>query len=493
MQEVVNFYPHKYEASHSVEQAREMPTGSFVSIAGRVMSIRPHGKTSFVDVYDEGTKIQLCFRADEVSERKYMFFKEHVRRGDIIGVQGTIFKTKTGEQTIDVGDFQILCKALYQLPNHWYGLKDVEVRYRNRHLDLLLNQDVRRRFELRSRIIADMRKYMDASGFREFETPIIQPVYGGADAKPFTTHVNALSEDWFLQIAPELYLKRLVIGGFNKVYTITKNFRNEDIDSSHNPEFTMMEAYEVNADYNDMMKLTQELITHINWKILRTQEFNFKGRKINFTPPWKKLTMYDSLEEYAGLKVEETTDEEIKSILAEYSDEKIQRLLSNYNRGLALAKLFDLLVQPKLVQPTFIIDYPKETTSLCKLHRRDPELIERFELFVDGMELANAYTELNDAHLQEKFFLEQLARKNQGYEEAHPFDEEFLEALKYGMPPTGGLGIGIDRLIMILTGAESIKEVILWPMLRRGAEKSKMNGIPIESIPKSVEAIQKQR
>jgi lysyl-tRNA synthetase class 2 len=323
---------------------------------------------------------------------------------------------------------------------------------------------------------------LDGCGFNEFETPIIQPLYGGADAKPFMTYVNALDEKWYLQISPELYDKRLIIAGFNKVYTITKNFRNEDIDSTHNPEFTMLELYEVNSDYNDMINLTQKLVTFICWKVFRTQEFKFNGHTINFTAPWKKLTMYESLEEYAGLKIEDISDDEIKNILMGYKEPKIQRLISNYNRGIAIAKLFDLLVQPKIIQPTFITDYPKETTSLCKAHRSNPDLIERFELFVGGMELANAYTELNDPILQEKLFLEQVERKNQGDDEAHPFDSDFIEALKYGMPPTGGLGIGIDRLVMILTGADSIKEVILWPMLRRLNAKNETTDIAVEPI-----------
>lgn len=468
--ENINFYPHKFEVTHSVENANKAPIGDQVSISGRVISIRPHGKISFIDITDEGNRIQLYFKAGIIGMDEYMLFKNNVTKGDFIGINGTIFKTKTGEQTVNVEKFQILCKAVYPLPSHWYGIKDIEYRYRNRHLDLIINPEVRTTFENRSRIIKEIRNHLDSKEFNEFETPIIQPVYGGADARPFTSYVNDLDEQRYLQISPELYLKRLVIGGFNKVYTITKNFRNESIDSHHNPEFTMMEVYEAYADYTDMMRFIQTLVTDVNNKLFATQVFEFRGQQIDFTPPWDEITMYESLQKYAGLNVEETSDDEIKSMLSQFNDGKVHILLNNYNRGLAIARLFDLLVEPKLIQPTFITDYPKETTSLCKGHRNNPDLIERFELFVCGMELANAYTELNDPHIQEELFLNQLERKKQGDDEAHPFDGDFIEALKYGMPPTGGLGIGIDRLVMIQTGSDSIKDVLLWPMLRQTDE-----------------------
>lgn len=458
-----NFYPHKYEISHTINETHKLPIGESVSIAGRVFSIRTHGKAAFMDLFGEDKNIQLYFKQDNVGKEGFEFFKENVRRGDFIGIEGSIFKTRTGEQTVNVQNFQIICKALNQLPDSWNGIRDVEYRYRNRHLDLLLNPTVRTRFEQRSMIVKEIRSYLDKNGFLEVETPIIQPTYGGANARPFLTHINALNEERYLQISPELYLKRLTIGGLDRIFSICRNFRNEDVDTTHNPEFTMMELYWAYADYTDVMQITEELIGHVALTVFEDYEFDFRGKRINFEPAWKKITMYDALEEYADLRVDEMIDEEIKDVLVENGIE----MQDNYNRGLAIAELFDLFVQPKLIQPTFVTDYPKETTPLCKLHRENPELIERFELFVAGMELANAYTELNDPQLQESFFLEQLKMREQGDEEAHLFDEEFLESLKYGMPPTGGLGIGIDRLVMILTGAESIKEVILFPMLRR--------------------------
>lgn len=474
-------YPHKYEGAKSIKNILDNTIGTSARCQGRIYSIRDQKKISFADIYDDAKKIQLSFSEEQLGE-KYQQFKHDLGKGDIIGVTGTLYDTKSGERTINIENYTLLAKAIIPFRNNWKGLTDVEVRYRNRHEDLLVNLDVRERLKLRSQIIAAIRRAMEACGFDEFETPILQPLYGGADAKPFMTYVNDLDESWYLQISPELYLKRLIIGGYTKVYTITKNFRNESIDSTHNPEFTMMELYQVNADYNDMMVLIEKLISFVNWKIFKTQEFEFKGQKINFALPWKRITMFDSLNEYAGIKIEEKSDEEIKELLSKYGEDKVQRLISNYNRGLAIAKLFDLLVQPKIIDPTFITDYPKETTSLCKAHRNNPDLIERFELFVGGMELANAYSELNDPILQENLFNEQVERKNQGDDEAHPFDRDFIEALKYGMPPTGGLGIGIDRLVMILTGADSIKEVIFWPMLRRENVKYETTDVIVESI-----------
>ncbi|MEM4221973.1 MAG: lysine--tRNA ligase [archaeon] len=469
-----NFYPHKYDATHTVEQVIELPEGTEVSVLGRVMALRYHGKMSFADLVAQGKKIQVSFRVDDLGEEKYKYFKNIVRRGDIIGVSGVIYRTHLGEKTIQVKEFKMLSKAHLSLPDTWYGLSDVEVRFRKRYLDIILNPEVRERFLKRSLYLSAVRDYLRAKGFLEFETPVLQPVYGGAEAKPFITHVNSLNEDWYLQISPELYLKRLIIAGYDKVFTICKNFRNEDIDVTHNPEFTMLELYEVNADYNDMRVLLEDLVCSVAQEIFNTLDFEFLGNKISFKKPWKVITMYDSLKEYAGLDVRKMSDEEIREILSQNAEKepKFKFLLERYNRGLAIAKIFDVFVQPKLIQPTFVIDYPRETTPLCKVHRGGhPELIERFEAFVCGMEIANSYSELNDPEVQEKLFKEQLERKLQGEEEIHPYDEDFLEALKYGMPPTGGLGVGLDRLFMIFCGVNSIKEVLIWPMMKKKEKK----------------------
>jgi len=474
-------YPHKYSITHTLSQIVRENSGhitytGFIRTAGRVMSIRKHGKSTFIDLFDQGKRLQAYFKADILGNR-YKIFLKHVRRGDIIGVEGKLFRTRVGELTILVRDYEILCKALYSPPSQWYGFKDVEERYRRRYLDLLLNKKVRRIFILRSKIISEIRKFLEEKGFIEVETPTLQPVYGGAAAKPFKTYVNALDEEWYLRISPELYLKRLVVGGLNKVFEICKNFRNEDIDAKHNPEFTKIEIYEAYADYNDMMKLTEEMISTVAQKVLgntkmkypikikRNNEVETREVEIVFSPPWKRMTMFEAIKTYSPehFDVEDMSDKEIKEELEKLGLE----IPGGYNRGLAIAKLFEEYCEEHLIQPTFILDYPKETTPLSKPHRKNPSLIERFEGYIAGMEIANAYTELNDPVLQDELFREQLERKRRGDIEAHEYDYDFVEALRYGMPPTGGLGIGIDRLIMIFVGATSIKEVILFPMLRR--------------------------
>lgn len=440
-----------------------------VSTVGRVAAIRRHGGTTFIDIQDEASSLQCQIRVDVVGEEKYRFFREYVERGDFVGVYGGMFHTRMGELTLQIEEFTILAKALYDIPRSWFGVKNVETRYRQRYLDLLLNPGVRELFVTRSRIIGEVREFFISRGFLEVETPIIQESYGGASARPFTTHVNSLDETRYLQISPELYLKRLVVGGLNRVFTVTKNFRNEEIDVTHNPEFTMLEAYEAYADYNDVMALTEELFTTLaseTWGSLRGE---YDGEEMNLDPPWRRMTMYEALDELAGLSVKEMSDGEIQNTLRESDPDNYHSLMSKgvYNRGLFVAQLFDRSCQHRLIQPTFITDYPKETVPLSKLHRRDPDLIERFELFISGMEMANAYTELNDPALQELLFQEETERGRKGDAEVHPNDADYVEALRYGMPPTGGLGVGIDRLVMLLTGQTSIKEVILFPMMRR--------------------------
>ena len=465
----VDPYPHVFRLTHTIEQILSTVESSGlpeepIATAGRIYAIRPHGGTTFLDIKDDGNKIQCQLRRDKLGLSPYNHFKEYVERGDIIGVSGPLFYTKRGELTLQTEKAAMLCKVLYDLPRTWFGLKDVETRYRQRHFDLLLNEEVRTLFITRSKIISTIRGYFDRNGFLEVETPVIQPSYGGANAKAFRTHINALDENWYLQISPELYLKRLVIGGYNKVYTICKNFRNESIDVRHNPEFSMLEAYQAYADYTDMMKLIEDLISTTASKILESPKIDLNGTEIDLTPPWQVMTMYEALDRLAGLKIKQMDDTEIQSILHQADLE----VPGGYNRGLAIAKVFEHYCEDHLTQPTFITDYPKETVPLCKTHRSAPELIERFELYIYRMEMANAYTELNDPIIQEQLFKQEAERRDLGDEQAHPYDADFVEALRYGMPPTGGLGIGIDRLVMILTGEASIKEVILFPMMKTG-------------------------
>jgi len=424
---------------------------------------------TFVDIHDDDVKLQCQFRADVVGEERYEDFRRYVERGDFLEVSGGFFHTRMGELTLRVEGWSIISKALLDLPGSWYGLRNVETRYRQRYLDLLLNTDVRDLFRTRSAIVSGVREFLVGRGFVEVETPVIQESYGGATARPFTTHVNYLDETRYLQISPELYLKRLIVGGLNRVFTVCKNFRNEEIDVTHNPEFTMMECYQAYADYNNIMELTEGIFTEVAMRLHGFLEIDYDGAVIDLTPPWRRLTMYDALREIADIDVRSLDDDEIAETLRVCDPDNYKKLMARggFSRGLFIAQLFDHHCQSRLVQPTFVIDYPRETVPLCKLHREDPSLIERFELFVSGMEMANAYTELNDPELQSRLFREEAERARRGATEVHPYDEDFVEAMRYGMPPTGGLGVGMDRLVMLLTGNTSIKETILFPMMRR--------------------------
>ena len=470
----VNPYPHKFEFTHTIAQIRELAKNYPVShdpfyrgirTVGRVANIRRHGKASFVDIFDEGERLQLYLRVNELGER-FEEFHRFIDRGDIIGVEGDLFYTLKGELTLLVRNYELLSKALLEPPD--WSKYTTEWRYTHRYLDLLYNSEARRVIQTRFRVIQAIREFLNSRGFLEVETPVLQPVYGGALAKPFKTHVNALDEDWYLRISLELYLKRFIVGGFDKVYEIGKVFRNEDIDVHHNPEFTMLELYWAYADYNDVMKLTEEMISQVAVKVLGSSTVKYpigEGRyvEINLTAPFKRVTMYEALSSELGRDVEKMSDEELRRLMDE---NRLMPRGGQYVRGFMIEKLFDKLVAPKLIQPTFVTDYPQETTPLCKPHRSKPGLIERFELYIAGLELANAYTELNDPVLQHKFFEEETERFKRGDEEAHPYDYDFVMALSYGMPPTGGLGVGIDRLVMVLIGQYSIKEVIPFPMVK---------------------------
>lgn len=454
-------YPHTYRRTNKIAEIKEKyGTDAVYRVGGRVTGLRYMGKMAFFDVRDETEKIQVAFRKDALGE-KYDILR-FIDRGDIIGVEGPLFKTKAGELTIDVKDWKLLCKSLVPPPDKWHGVKDPEIIYGKRHLFWSANPQERDVIKKRAKAIKSMRDFLDKEGFIEVETPILQPVYGGAVAAPFKTHCNAKDMDMFLQISPELYLKRFLIGDFEKVYTITKNFRNEDMDTTHNPEFTMMEAYAAYDDYNDVMDRTERMVAYISQEVLGTTKIKYRDKDIDLTPPWTRITMYDAIKKYSGVDVVRLNDEELKSLL----EERNLQLDGGFNRGLAIEKIFDSCAEPNLIQPTFVTDYPKETIPLCKPHRKDPALIERFEGFINAMEIANAYTELNDAQLQEENFKEQEERRKAGDKEAHPMDMDFVEALKSGMPPTGGLGVGVDRLIMLLLNKESIRDIIPFPMTK---------------------------
>lgn len=430
------------------------------SVMGRIMTLRDMGKAAFAHIQDQEGQIQIYFREDNL--KNYEVFKL-LDIGDIIGVKGFVFKTKKGEITIHAEEFTLLSKSLRPLPEKFHGLQDSEIRFRQRYVDLIANPEVKKIFFTRSKITSAIREFLDTKGFIEVEIPVLQPVYGGASAKPFKTHINAWNLDLFLSISPELYLKRLIVGGYEKVYTICKNFRNEGVDKTHNPEFTMMECYWSGVDYNDMMILTEDLYEFVCIKILGTTEIEYQGTKISFKKPWKRITMYDALKEYANIDVEKLSNNEIYDLLDQHG---VEYNLDLTSRGLAISLLFEELCEKHLIQPTFITDHPKETSPLCKLKRGNPDLIERFEPYINTWELGNAYSELTDPIMQRKLFEEQAERGHGGDEEAQQMDEDFIRSMEYGLPPTGGLGLGIDRIVILLTNASSIREVIFFPTMR---------------------------
>jgi len=452
-------YPPRAKRREMITKARAKLDKN-VSVAGRIMAWRAHGGAVFADLADYSGKIQLFFSRSDIGKKDFNVLNL-LDIGDFLSVQGKVFKTKRGEITIAVTSFQVLAKALRPLPNKWAGLRSIELRCRKRYLDLIVNSQSKRTFLLRTKIVSALRKVLDSKGFVEVETPTLQPVYGGASAQPFVTHHNALNADLYLKISDELYLKRLIIGGLDKVYEIDHNFRNEGVDKLHNPEFTLMECYWAYADYNDVMNLTEEIYSKIAKEVLGTTKIVYDGKKIDLKSPWRRLTMYAAVKKYLGWDPKTISDKDLKEKLAE----KKLKIPGGFNRGLAIAALFED-VESYLIQPTFITDFPKETTSLCKLKPDNPELIERFEPYIAGFEIGNAYSELNDPILQRQFFRDQVKAKEAGDKEAMPMDEDFLEALEYGMPPTGGLGLAVDRMVMLLTGQKNIRDVILFPTLR---------------------------
>lgn len=433
-----------------------------VTIAGRVMTKRGKGKAGFAHIQDIQGQIQIYVRKDTVGEDAYEVFKT-LDMGDIVGVKGRMFKTKVGELSVKATELELLSKSLRPLPEKYHGLKDIEQRYRQRYLDLITNPDSRETFVLRSKIIQSMRHYLDDHGFLEVETPMMHSIPGGAAARPFETHHNALDIPLYMRIAIELHLKRLVVGGMEKVYEIGRVFRNEGVSTRHNPEFTMIELYEAYADYNDIMELTENLIAHIAKEVHGTTKLQYGEAEVDLTPRWKRLHMADAVQEYVGVDFwQEMTDEEARALAKEHGVE----ITEHMTYGHVLNEFFEQKIEDKLVQPTFIYGHPVEISPLAKKNEEDPRFTDRFELFIVGREHANAFSELNDPIDQRERFEAQVAERESGNEEAHLMDEDFLEALEYGMPPTGGLGIGVDRLVMLLTNSASIRDVLLFPQMR---------------------------
>lgn len=461
----VDPYGQRFERTHQLQDVAdtfEKCEGQTVAVAGRLMAIRGHGKASFADLRDMSGRLQIYVKLDVVGERQYEIWNL-LDLGDVIGCRGTVFRTRRGEISIQAKEITVLAKCLHPLPEKWHGLKDVDLRYRQRYLDLIVNPEVREAFLIRSRVVREMRNYLDASGFIEVETPAMNAIAGGAAARPFITHHNALDLKLYLRIATELHLKRLVVGGFEKVYEIGRIFRNEGISTKHNPEFTSVEIYRAYADYEDMMRLTEEMISHISLKVLGTTVVEYQGQTIDLTPPWPRLKLYDALRRYAGVDLEDIGSDEKARAVAESLGVAVP---PGATKGMVMDEIFSALVEPKLSGPVFLLDYPIEISPLAKRIPDQPGLTYRFEAFIAGREIANAFSELNDPLDQRRRFEAQMKEKAKGNEEAHDLDEDYLHALEFGLPPTGGLGIGIDRLCMLFARADSIRDVILFPLMK---------------------------
>ncbi|MCR2823406.1 lysine--tRNA ligase [Lederbergia panacisoli] len=463
----------RFERTHDTREIKELydhlskeeldEKSVAVTIAGRVMTKRGKGKAGFAHIQDLPGQIQIYVRQDGVGEEQYSLFNT-VDLGDLVGVTGTVFKTKVGELSIKAKEFTLLAKSLRPLPEKFHGLKDVEQRYRQRYLDLITNQDSKKTFISRSLIIQSMRRYLDNAGFLEVETPMLHAIAGGAAARPFETHHNALDMPFFMRIAIELHLKRLIVGGMEKVYEIGRVFRNEGVSTRHNPEFTMLELYEAYADYNDIMELTENLIAHIAGEVLGSTTVQYGEHEVNLEPKWQRLHMVDAVKEYTGVDFwKEMSDDEARQLAKDHEIE----ITEHMTFGHIVNEFFEQKIEEKLIQPTFIYGHPVEISPLAKKNEEDPRFTDRFELFIVGREHANAFTELNDPIDQRERFENQLLEREQGNDEAHEMDEDFIEALEYGMPPTGGLGIGIDRLVMLLTNSPSIRDVLLFPLMRK--------------------------
>jgi lysyl-tRNA synthetase, class II len=460
-------YPHEFDDRVEIAEVHEAHDGleageeteDSYRVAGRIAARRGHGKAAFIDLVDATGKIQLHSRADVVGE------SEHERLvgldlGDVIGVDGTAFKTKRGELSLRITNWTLLAKSLRPPPDKFHGLEDTELRYRHRELDLIANPDARELFRKRGATIASVRRWLDDEGFVEVETPVLQPLYGGALARPFTTHHNALDRDLYLRIATELYLKRCIVGGIDRVYELGKDFRNEGVSFKHNPEFTMLEWYEAYADYNDAAERLERLVSDVARQVLGTTVVAREGAEIDLAPPWRRVTLREAIRERAGIDIlEHPTREQLAEAMGSEADPA-------EGWGKLVDGLLSKEVEPNLIQPTFVMDYPVEMSPFAKRHRTEEGLVERWEAFVGGFEIANAFSELNDPDEQRRRFEAQAEELRRGDEEAQPYDESYIQALEYGMPPTGGAGLGIDRLVMLLTGARTLREVVLFPAMR---------------------------
>ena len=449
--------------SEDIEKHYDELEGKDVTVAGRIMSKRIMGKASFCHIQDATGKIQSYVSINDLGEESYKQFKED-DIGDIIGITGFVFKTKTGEISIHAKELVLLTKSLRPLPEKFHGLKDTDLRYRQRYVDLIVNPEVKQTFEKRIKIIKEMRRILDEKGYMEVETPILQTIAGGATAKPFITHHNSLDIDMYLRVAPELYLKRLIVGGFDKVYEIGRNFRNEGMDIKHNPEFTNMELYAAYENMEDMMAITEELISTIAKNVLGTTKITYQGVEIDLTPAWRRVTMIDIVKEKTGVDFNERETDEQSQEAARKAGIEIDPIKTT--RGDILAQFFDEKVEETLIQPTIVYNYPIENSPLAKKVPEDPRMTQRFELFIGGREYANAFSELNDPIDQYERFLAQVKAREAGDEEANMMDTDFVNALEYGLPPTGGLGIGLDRLIMLLTDEASIRDILLFPTMK---------------------------
>ena len=462
------FDVYKVKRTHSSKQVKdnfEELEGKEVTVAGRIMSKRGQGKVVFSDIYDRDGKIQLFIKIDEVGEEALKQYKTN-DLGDWVAATGEVFKTKTGEVSVKVKTVELISKSLKPLPEKWHGLKDPDLRYRQREVDIITNPEVKDTFIKRSQIISGIRSFLDNRGFLEVETPMLATIAGGASARPFITHHNTLDLDMFLRIAPELYLKRCIVAGFEKVYELGRTFRNEGMSVRHNPEFTMIELYQAFADYNDMMELTENMVAEVCKKVNGTTKVTYQGTEIDFMPPWRRITMVDAVKEYAGVDFNEFKSDADAQAVAKEKHLEFPKPLNTVTKGEVLNALYEEFCEQHMIQPTFIIDYPVEISPLTKKKRGNEMFTERFEGFVFGRELCNAYSELNDPIVQRERFAQQEKERELGDDEAYMIDEEFMGALETGMPPAGGLGIGIDRLIMFLTDSASIRDVILFPTMK---------------------------
>ncbi|MEM5871330.1 MAG: lysine--tRNA ligase [Candidatus Aenigmatarchaeota archaeon] len=470
----IDSYKRRYEKTHLlgeiVDKTKDLKNGEKmenfkVSIAGRLKSIRKHGKLIFCDLQDTSGKIQLLLEEKTLGKSNFDFFDEMINSGDIIGAKGYVLKTQRGELSVFVESFELLTKAIRPLPKDWFGLKDKELRYRKRYLDLIMNPDVRKTFEIRSAIVQAMREFLISKGFVEVETPILQPIYGGASARPFESKLHALDMKVYMRISNELYLKRLIVGGYEKIFEFSRDFRNEGIDKLHNPEFTQMETMWAYADYRDNMNFCEELVSYVAKKVLGKTKIVYQGTVIDLTPPWKRISFIDVLKEHTKIDFGKLDFEKAKKEAEKLEVDK-EKLAKCETWGEVLIRVFEDVVQPKLIQPTIVYDYPAEAAGLAKLKKEDPRFIESFEPIINGWEMGLSYSEENDPERLRNYWLSAEKKFKLGDEEAQRYDKDFIEALEYGMPPTSGIGIGIDRLTMLLTNSLSIRDVILFPFMK---------------------------